>query len=144
MPALVINRLARTLAKIVDQRFKGLGITASQLPVLVALSSGEGLNQKHLAQLIGVEQASMAQLLSRMEREGLIVRHQSSIDGRSSVITMTKLAQEKLDPGRSLLRHLDQEITSVLTSSESKKLLHQLYKLERRGEELLKQAVELS
>ena len=37
MPTLLINQYARVMAKQVDERLRPLGVTASQLPVLVAL-----------------------------------------------------------------------------------------------------------
>ena len=49
MPTLLINQYARVMAKQVDERLRPLGVTASQLPVLVALKGGGRLTQKALS-----------------------------------------------------------------------------------------------
>jgi len=135
MPTLLINRIARVLAKQVDEELKVLGITASQLPVMAALKNGEALSQKELANIACVEQPSMAQLLSRMERDGLIKREASSVDRRSSVISLTEPARTLLEPGRTILRSLDEEVCSVLSRDEREMLVKLLWKMAGGGED---------
>ena len=129
MPTLLINRLERALSRIADKALKPAGITASHLPVLVALKDGGKLTQKDLATASEVEQPSMAQLLSRMERDGLIRREPSPTDKRSSVVSLTDLAMSRLDPGRQILRRIDDETCSVLSDAERKTLTILLHKL---------------
>src|ERR1700744_4420132 len=102
-PAQLIMRAARQLARINDIRLRELGVSVSQLPVMVALKHGAKLAQKELARLTGVEQPSMAQLLARMERDGLVSREPDPADGRSSLISLTDHAMSQLAPGRQLL-----------------------------------------
>jgi len=103
MPALQIARAARILARLADSRFRELGISMSQFPVLVALRNGDSLTQKQLATLAGVEQPSMAQLLARMQRDGLIRREIDPSDRRSSLVSLTPETLEKIDPARNVL-----------------------------------------
>ncbi len=53
MPALLIAVAQRLLARIVDTRFRDIGISVSQLPVLVALKDGASLSQKELTRRAG-------------------------------------------------------------------------------------------
>lgn len=118
MPALVISRLGKLLMKRMDDSLKSVGVTSAQLPVLVALKNGERMTQKALAEFADVEQPSMAQLLTRMERDNLIQREPSPTDGRSSLIALTDHAHGLLEPGRDALRQLDAEICADLTPEE--------------------------
>lgn len=118
MPALVISRLGKLLMKRMDDSLKSVGVTSAQLPVLVALKNGERLTQKALAEFADVEQPSMAQLLTRMERDNLIQREPSPSDGRSSLIALTDHAHGLLEPGRDALRQLNAEICADLTPEE--------------------------
>ena len=118
MPALVISRLGKLLMKRMDDSLRSVGVTTAQLPVLVALKNGERLTQKALAEFADVEQPSMAQLLTRMERDNLIQREPSPTDGRSSLIALTDHAHGLLEPGRDALRQLDAEICADLTPEE--------------------------
>jgi DNA-binding MarR family transcriptional regulator len=53
------------------------------------LRSKEKLSQKDLTLCAQIEQPSMAQLLSRLERDGMIKRSPDPSDGRSSLISIT-------------------------------------------------------
>src|SRR6218665_458977 len=89
IPALLIGIAARQLARINEERLKSIGLAIAQIPAVVALKNGEALSQKALAQIAGVEQPSMAHLLARMERDGLIARRANPEDGRSSLFSLT-------------------------------------------------------
>jgi DNA-binding MarR family transcriptional regulator len=110
-----------------DMRLMPLGVTAAQLPVLVALKNGERLTQKELARIAGVEQPSMAQLLARMERDNLIRREPSPDDGRSSLIMLTNYALAQLEPGRDALRLIDRDACAGLSADEQATLLRFLF-----------------
>jgi len=64
-----------------------LGLAAAQLPVFGAVKAHGPLSQKDLAVLLRVEQPSMAQLLSRMERAGLIERKADPMMGVAAGFT---------------------------------------------------------
>ena len=102
-PSALINSASRALARLYDRRLKPIGLTYGQMPVLVALSTGDALSQKELARLARIEQPSMAQLLARMERDGLIVRTPDPVDGRVSLISLTGAAKAKLPLARAVL-----------------------------------------
>lgn len=123
MPAIMIAHLGRLLTRASDHELHKVGITASQLPVLVALKHGERRTQSDLARIAGVEQPSMAQLLGRMEREGLVRREPSADDRRSSLISLTDTARQRLAPGRDALRAVDTKARSGFTEADLKLFL---------------------
>ena len=86
-----------------EERFHALGLAIAQMPVLVALKDGSSLTQKELAELAQVEQPTMTHLLARMERDGLIRRTPNPHDKRSSLISLTPSALEKLPDARAVL-----------------------------------------
>ncbi|WP_371590129.1 MarR family winged helix-turn-helix transcriptional regulator [Ensifer sp. YR511] len=129
MPALVIGRIARLLARLDDEGLKDVGISVAQLPVLVALKNGEMLTQKELAAIAGVEQPSMAQLLARMERDSLIRRTRDPSDKRSSLISLEAEAYRRLEPGRDVLRGNNKEALAGLTPDEVRTLTDMLHRI---------------
>ena len=102
-PGYLINRSARLMTRWGEERFHALGLAIAQMPVLVALKSGASLTQKELAALAQVEQPTMTHLLARMERDGLIRRSPNPGDKRSSLISLTPTALEKLPGARQVL-----------------------------------------
>ena len=91
-PGYLINRAARLLLRLADTKFRPLGLGVASFPVLSMLRTGQKLSQKDLALCARIEQPSMAQLLSRLERDGMIKRSPDPDDGRSSLISITRKA----------------------------------------------------
>ncbi|AYG69846.1 MULTISPECIES: MarR family transcriptional regulator [unclassified Rhizobium] len=95
-PGHLISLAARGFARLSEARLKPLGFGVGQLPVLVALQNGKASTQRDLARFAKVEQPPMAQMLARMERDGLIRRNPHPEDGRSSHIILTKAARDRM------------------------------------------------
>ena len=89
----LISLAARGFARLSEARLKPLGFGVGHLPVLVALQDGRASTQRDLARFAKIEQPPMAQMLARMERDGLIRRAPDPADGRSSRITLTEVAE---------------------------------------------------
>jgi DNA-binding MarR family transcriptional regulator len=123
MPALLIAIAARLLARIADARFRDIGISVSQLPVLVALKDGASLSQKELTRRAGVEQPSMAQLLARMERDGVIRRKPDPADGRSSLISLTARTMKLIGPARAIMAEGNRDALAGFNDDEVRQLV---------------------
>ena len=117
-PGHYFSRIARGLARVGDVRLRELGLATAQLPVLTALKDGARLSQTELAQWAKVEQPTMAQLLARMERDGVIHREPDPRDRRSSLVSLTQEALAKLPAGRAVLERGNREATQGLTEDE--------------------------
>ena len=89
----VANHLARLLEKNLAQAIRPLGLTPGQFPVLLALWERDGQSQKALVGITDVEQATMANTLARMERDGLIRREADPQDNRSRLVFLTERAR---------------------------------------------------
>ncbi len=129
MPSILISHAARALARRADAKLRDIGISTSQFSVLAALKDGAPLTQKELAQLANVEQPSMAQLLARMERDGLIRREADPNDGRSSLISLTDNATSLFSPVRAILFQGNQDALLGFNDSEVEQLVALLQRL---------------
>lgn len=122
-PGHYFSRIARSLARIGDVRLGKLGFATAQLPVLAALKDGQDRSQTELARWAKVEQPTMAQLLARMERDGIIRRQPDPADRRSSLISLTEQARERLPAGRAILQKSNEEMTRGLSSQDVQTLV---------------------
>ncbi|MFI6040889.1 MarR family winged helix-turn-helix transcriptional regulator [Nocardia sp. NPDC051321] len=118
-PAQLINHAARLFALLHDSRLRTLGITAGQIPVLGTLADGSALTQKELATRSSAGQPAMAELLARMERDGLIQRTPHPHDRRSSLVALTDQALSLLPEARSVL---SQGHTDALTGFDDSEI----------------------
>jgi DNA-binding MarR family transcriptional regulator len=117
-PGHYFSRIARALTRVGDARLRDLGFATAQLPVLTALKDGARMSQTELARWAKVEQPTMAQMLSRMERDGIIRREADPKDRRGSLVSLTKQARSRLPAGRDVLRQGNVEMTQGLSVSE--------------------------
>ncbi|WP_188849776.1 MarR family winged helix-turn-helix transcriptional regulator [Aureimonas glaciei] len=95
-PGHLISLAARSFARLSEMRLKPLGFGIGYLPALMALRDGRATSQRDLARIVRIEQPSMAQMMVRMERDGLIRRDPDPADGRSSRIALTQTAIARL------------------------------------------------
>ena len=102
-PLKLMGQAYRAFTRIVDAPLRDLGFAMGQLPVLVALKKRQALPQSELARIARVEQSSMAQLLNRMERDGLIERVPDPNDKRSRLISLTSAASRHMPKGKAIL-----------------------------------------
>jgi MarR family transcriptional regulator for hemolysin len=102
-PAYLLGRAARLFSRAADERLAKLGVSSAHVPVIRLLSDGKARSQAELAQLVKVEQPTMAALLVRMERDELIKRAPNPEDGRSSLFSLTPRAQGKVRAVREVL-----------------------------------------
>jgi DNA-binding MarR family transcriptional regulator len=121
-PGHLVSLAARGFARLSEARLKPLGLGVGHLPVLVALRDGRADTQRDLARFARIEQPPMAQMLSRMERDGLISRTPDPVDGRSSRIALTEVAQQRLPEAIAVLLAGNQEALRGFTYSETRQL----------------------
>ncbi|CAN5224005.1 MarR family transcriptional regulator [soil metagenome] len=135
-PGHFFSRIARGQARVGDSRLRDLGFATAQLPVLAALKDGARLSQTELARWAKVEQPTMAQMLARMERDGLIKREADPRDGRASLVSLTDKAMERLPAGRAVLRQGNADMTKGLSPEDVETLLSLLSRILANIEEL--------
>lgn len=128
-PGHLIGLAARGFARLSEQRLKALGFGVGHLPVLVALKEGRAETQRDLARFARIEQPSMAQMLGRMARDGLIRRTPSATDGRSSLIALTGYAEARLPEAIDALLQGNLEALAGLTEEEQAQLVSLLTRL---------------
>jgi DNA-binding MarR family transcriptional regulator len=128
-PGHLISLAARGFARLSEARLKPLGFGVGHLPVLVALRDGRASTQRDLARFAKIEQPPMAQMLARMERDGLIARTPDPDDGRSSRITLTKVAEARLPEAIAVLLKGNREALRGFNDEETGTLIELLTRL---------------
>ena len=128
-PGHLISLAARGFARLSEARLRPLGFGVGHLPVLVALRDGRASTQRDLARFAKIEQPPMAQMLARMERDGLIRRTPDPADGRSSRVSLTRAAEARLPSAIATLLQGNSEALSGFTDEEAAQLVGLLTRL---------------
>jgi DNA-binding MarR family transcriptional regulator len=123
------NWAARLLIRTIAPKLEKHGMTVGYLPVFFTLSESPGITQKQIAEIIGVEQPTMAATLSRMERDGLIDRTPDPADGRSALISLSAEAMKKLPDVEAAIAETNAQAFSQLTASERRQFFQIMGKI---------------
>ncbi len=114
----LINHVARIFARGLTLRIKPLGLSTGTFPALLELWEADGLTQKQLVERLDIEQATMANTLARMERDGLIVRKKDESDGRAQRVWLTSHARRLRAPAIAAAVDENQSALAGLSETE--------------------------
>jgi MarR family transcriptional regulator for hemolysin len=131
-----INLASRTIVRRMDARLRSSGFSLSYLPVLRALARGEPLSQKELAQAARIEQQSMAELLVRMERDGLVQRSPNPNDKRASLTSLTRSARARFPKTAEVLRQGERDALAGFDDEERARFVSYLQRIVKNLENL--------
>ncbi|MCA0921576.1 MarR family winged helix-turn-helix transcriptional regulator [Pseudooceanicola nanhaiensis] len=108
----LVNHMARLFARELEAGLKPLGIGIGMFPALLQLWEKDGRTQRELVTALDIEQPTLANTLTRMEKKGLITRKPDPEDGRAQRIHLT-------DRGRALQAEAEARATAVNTRALS-------------------------
>ena len=89
-----------------DEILRSSSVTALQYTALTVLRRRDGLTSAQLARNSFVRTQSMADMVSSLERQGLIRRQRDPLDARRSLISLT-------DEGREVIRRYEVEVEAL-------------------------------
>lgn len=119
----LVNYMARLFAEGLRKRIAPLGIVPGQFPALLALWERDGLTQKELLAQVAIEQATLANTLARMERDGLIVRKEHPADARARTIHLTEKARSIREAAYAAADKTNAEALAGLSDNERQEFL---------------------
>ncbi len=123
------SQLAKVFSRSLQQHAAHLGFLPGQFPVLLELWTNEGLTQKQLIDRLDVEQATVANTLVRMERDGLIERRAHPTDRRARLIYLTERAKTMRDDALQAAREADRALFNGFRNFERELALEYMRRL---------------
>lgn len=125
----------RNACNYLDQRLEEHGVTNSQLGVLMILWEQEGLTQKEMVRILGIQPASMTFLLRGLEQKGMIRRSQDKVDARINHIYVTDKGQSIKQDCLAIVEEGEQMIRQGFSDQEIALLLHWLKRVDSNFQE---------
>ncbi len=119
----LIHDIARLTRKKFDQRARALGLSRAQWQVLVHLSRHEGINQSGLAEILEIENITLARLIDRLEEAGWVERRADPRDRRARLLFMTEKVAPVMERMRRLAEETREEMLAGLSPAERERLI---------------------
>jgi len=123
---LLLRRAWYGLNQAFRRRIAHLEITPDQFTVMRTLLENEGLRQRELSEIMTSDPNTVASLLERMEKAGLIHREEHRRDRRAHQLTLLPLGRRKYEEARKIAIALQAEVLSALPESSRESFLEQL------------------
>lgn len=108
----------------------GLGLTKEQVIVLKRLHDQDGMNQNELAFITLRNKSSLTRLLTNMERNGYLIREQSTIDKRIKHVFLTQSGKDTFLKIRPVLKNVLTTIEQDVTEQEKAQIITILKKIQ--------------
>jgi len=87
--------VSRVITSIFDEHLRKVGLTASQMTLLVALEHTGGVQPGMLCQVLKLDKSTLSRTIERMQRSGWVLREPTS-DARSHLLKLTPEGRAKL------------------------------------------------
>jgi DNA-binding MarR family transcriptional regulator len=98
----------RRIIRAIDMHSKKLGkeygLTGPQLMILKEIRSGQDITIGHVAKKVALSQATVTNIIDRLEKREMVTRERSTQDKRRVLVHTTEKADEILDTNPSVLQ----------------------------------------
>jgi DNA-binding MarR family transcriptional regulator len=101
-------------------------LTPRQYAVLVAVSQNEGLSQTQLVDKTGVDRSTLADIVRRMLKKGLLQRRRTKDDARAYAVKLTEEGWRILKAADPLAKRVDEKILAALPGQQRERFLQDL------------------
>ncbi len=125
-PLHLLHRAGQCAAEVFQAELGGGDLTPRQFAVLVTVSQNEGLSQTHLVDRTGIDRSTLADIVRRMLKKGLLQRRRTKEDARAYAVKLTEEGWRVLKSAEPLSRKVDDRILSTLGAGQRDKFLQDL------------------
>ncbi len=101
-------------------------LTPRQLAVLVTVAHNEGLSQTGLVDRTGIDRSTLADIVRRMQKKGLLQRRRTKEDARAYAVKLTDEGRKLLRTAEPLAKKVDDRILEALPSKQREQFVDEL------------------
>jgi DNA-binding MarR family transcriptional regulator len=128
-PGFLIRRLHQLHCSLFLDETRMFDVTPVQFSLMTALATRGELEQNRLALEIGLERSSVAEVVPRLQRRGLLQRRRSAADRRAKLVRLTAKGKTLLGKMAPAVQRAHDRTIEHLQGPERDRFLLQLVKL---------------
>ena len=101
-------------------------LTPRQLAVLVTVAQNEGLSQTGLVDRTGIDRSTLADIVRRLQRKGLLQRRRTKEDTRAYAVKLTDEGRRVLRTAEPTAKRVDERILEALPNKQREQFIDEL------------------
>lgn len=125
-PIHLLHRAGQCAGDIFQSEMGAGDLTPRQYAVLVTVSQNEGLSQTNLVDKTGIDRSTLADIVRRMLKKGLLQRRRTKEDARAYSVKLTEEGWRVLRAVEPMARRVDERVLSVLTGNQRDRFISDL------------------
>ncbi|MEQ8824171.1 MAG: MarR family transcriptional regulator [Filomicrobium sp.] len=125
-PIHLLHRAGQCAGDVFQSEMRREDLTPRQYAVLVAVSEKEGLSQTNLVEMTGIDRSTLADIIRRMLKKGLVQRRRTKEDARAYAVKLTDEGRKILESAQPMARKVDDRILEALPTSQRERFLTDL------------------
>lgn len=125
-PIHLLHRAGQCAGDIFHAEMKVGGLTPRQLAVLITVSQNEGLSQTGLVERTGIDRSTLADIVRRMQRKGLLQRRRTKEDARAYAVKITDEGRRVLRTAEPLAKRVDDKVLDALPGKQREQFIDDL------------------
>ncbi|MCA0456570.1 MAG: MarR family winged helix-turn-helix transcriptional regulator [Chloroflexi bacterium] len=114
----LLYNISKTQRNMAQAEFNQLGLHAGQERVLLSLTDDASRVQSELVNDLCVEPPTVTKMLQRMEKAGLVERHQDGEDGRATRVSATAQGKALQEPILEIWNDLEKRMVANMSVTE--------------------------
>jgi DNA-binding MarR family transcriptional regulator len=125
-PLHLLHRVGQCAEDLFQLEMSGLDLTPRQYIVLLTVSKAEGLSQTDLVERTGIDRSTMADLVRRMLKKGLLQRQRSNEDRRAYSVSLTEQGTRALSAAEPVAVRADDRLLVALPAPMAEEFVSNL------------------
>lgn len=125
-PVHLLHRAGQCASDIFQAEMAAGDLTPRQFAVLLSVSQNEGLSQTDLVERTGIDRSTLADIVRRMLKKGLLQRRRTREDARAYAVKLTDEGRRILAETKPFSRRVDSRILDALPIQSRDRFLDDL------------------
>lgn len=125
----LLRRTQQYAYDLFTQNLSKTDLTPRQFVVLLAVSEEEGLSQTDLVNRTGIDRSTLADMISRMIKRGLLARQRTAQDARANSVRLTAAGRKALNSAQPKAGAAEETLLALIPKTVQKDLIRTLSQL---------------
>ena len=114
----LLHRAGQRAGDVFSDEMSRIKLTPRQYAVLVSVAENEGLSQTGLVERTGIDRSTLADIIRRMLRKGLLQRKRTKEDARAYSVRLTEEGRQLLDAAAPGAARSEERLLAALPSDQ--------------------------